>query len=134
MGTAVGTKRSARAANPLIWAIVWLAFYFGARGILESSSLESWQRVIVALAPIPIAAITLATIVRGARQLDELELRIQLEALATAFLLAILFLMTLGLLQRAITLEFEDWSYAHVWAMLPTLYFLGLFLARRRYA
>jgi hypothetical protein len=41
--------------------------------------------------------------------------------------------MTLGLLQGAITRKFEDGSYAHVWAMLPALYFLGLALARRRY-
>lgn len=26
----------------------------------------------------------------------------------------------------------EDLSYRHVWAMLPTFYFLGLVLARRR--
>lgn len=134
MGTAVGNRTSNWLSNPLVWGIVWLVLYFGARGLLESDSLQSWQRVAIALAPIPIAAVTLATIVRGARQLDELELRIQIEALATAFLLAILFLMTLGLLQRAVTLKFEDWSYAHVWAMLPMLYFLGLTIARRRYA
>lgn len=134
MASAVQTRGQTRLGNPLIWVIGWFVLYLTARGVLESDSLATWQRVGVALAPIPVAAVALALLVRGARQLDELELRIQLEALATAFLLTILFLMILGLMQRAVVLKFEDWSYAHVWAMLPTLYFLGLTIARRRYA
>lgn len=124
---------SRRSSNPLPWGIAWLLAYFGARMALESSTLAPWIRVVVALAPTPIAAFALVTIVRGARALDEMQRRIQLEALATAFVLTLLFLMTLGLLQRAVTLAFEDWSYAHVWAMLPTLYFVGLIFAKRRY-
>jgi hypothetical protein len=91
-------------------------------------------RVAAALAPTPIAGAALFTIVRGARELDELEQRIQLEALAIAFILAVLLLMTLGLMELAVTLNRNDWSYRHVWAMLPMLYFAGLTFARRRYA
>ena len=70
---------------------------------------------------------------RGVRQLDELEQRIQLEALAFAFPLAMILLLTLGLLEIAIQLPPEDLSYRHVWAMLPVLYFIGLIVANRRY-
>jgi hypothetical protein len=119
--------------HPLPWVIAWLLAYIVARGVLEQTTLDRWIRLVAALAPIPFAAVALALLVRGARELDELERRIQLEALATAFLLAVLFLMTLGLLQRVVTLKFEDWSYLHVWAMLPLLYALGLAFARRRY-
>jgi hypothetical protein len=90
--------------------------------------------VVAALAPAPLGAAALLTIVRGARELDELEQRIQLEALAIAFVLAVLLLMTLGLMELAVTLNPDDWSYRHVWAMLPMLYFAGLVFARRRYA
>jgi hypothetical protein len=127
------SSRSTRLSHPLLWGGIWLVAYFVARGLLDGTTLPVWQRVAIALAPIPVAAATLWGLVRGAKELDELQLRIQIEALATAFLLSILFLMTLGLLQRAITLKFEDWSYAHVWAMLPTLYFVGLAFAKRRY-
>ena len=81
-----------------------------------------------------IAAAALVTIVRGARELDELEKRIQLEALAIAFVLAVLLIMTLGLMELAVTLNRDDWSYRHVWAMLPPMYFAGLVFARRRYS
>jgi hypothetical protein len=45
-----------------------------------------------------------------------------------------LLLMALGLLELAVPLSRDDWSYRHVWAMLPILYYGGLALARRRYA
>jgi hypothetical protein len=121
-------------ARPLVWAVAWFGAWLVARGVLESDSVPTWARVAAALAPTPLAAAALLTIVRGARELDELERRIQLEALATAFVLAVLLLMTLGLMELAIALNRDDWSYRHVWAMLPMLYFIGLTLARRRYA
>jgi len=121
-------------ARPMVWGAAWFATWFGARLVLESSSVPTWARVIAALAPTPIAGMALLTIIRGARDLDELEQRIQLEALAFAFVLAVLLLMTLGLMELAITLNRNDWSYRHVWAMLPMLYFGGLAFARRRYA
>ena len=69
---------------------------------------------------------------RGAA-LGELERRIHLEALAIAFPLATVLLLTLGLLDLAITLPGEDWSYRHVWYWLPILYAAGLTIAKRRY-
>jgi hypothetical protein len=72
--------------------------------------------------------------IRALRSADELERRIQLEALATAFPLGLLLLTTLGLVQRAVTLSFEDWSYNHVWPMFALFYLAGLMIARRRYA
>jgi hypothetical protein len=120
-------------SRPLVWGAAWFIAWFGARVVLESKSVPTWARVIAALAPTPIAGMALFTIIRAARDLDELERRIQLEALAFAFVLAVLLLMTLGLMELAITLNRDDWSYRHVWAMLPMLYFGGLALARRRY-
>ncbi|HEY5547892.1 MAG TPA: hypothetical protein VIK50_17690 [Gemmatimonadaceae bacterium] len=121
-------------ARPMLWGATWFVAWLGARMVLESASVPTWGRVMAALAPAPIAGAALYTIIRGARELDELEQRIQLEALAFAFVLAVLLLMTLGLMELAITLNRDDWSYRHVWAMLPMLYFAGLALARRRYA
>ena len=121
-------------ARPALWIVAWFVAWIGARVVLESSAVPSWARVIAALAPAPLAAAALLAILRGARELDELERRIQLEALATAFVLALLLIMTLGLMELAVELNRDDWSYRHVWAMLPPLYFAGLVFARRRYS
>lgn len=121
-------------SRPVLWIGAWFAAWIGARVVLESPSVPTWARVVAALAPAPLGAAALLTIVRGARELDELEQRIQLEALAIAFVLAVLLLMTLGLMELAVTLNPDDWSYRHVWAMLPMLYLAGFVFARRRYA
>ena len=121
-------------SRPVLWIGAWFVAWIGARVVLESPSVPTWARVVAAMAPAPLGAAALLTIVRGARELDELEQRIQLEALAIAFVLAVLLLMTLGLMELAVTLNPDDWSYRHVWAMLPMLYLAGLVFARRRYA
>ena len=119
--------------RPGPWVAIWFLSWFAARIVLESS-VPTWIRVVAALAPTPLAGAALLAIIRSARELDELEKRIQLEALAFAFVLSVLLLMTLGLLELAIQLNRDDWSYRHVWAMLPALYFAGLAIARRRYS
>lgn len=118
----------------LVLGVAWILLYFAARALLKSGDFSTGVRVGIALTPIPVFAGFLWQIVKGVRSADEFERRIHLEALAVAYPLAMLLLMTLALLQRAITLKFEDWSYAHVWIYLPIFYLLGLVLARRRYA
>ena len=84
------TQSSTSFARPAMWVTAWFLAWIGARVVLESSSVPSWARVAAALAPAPIAGVALLTILRGARELDELEQRIQLEALAFAFVMALL--------------------------------------------
>ncbi len=114
-------------------AAFWVLSYLGARAALKSLALEPWLKVTVALVPVVPTALFLWCVIRGIRSLDELERRMHLEALAFAFPLSILLLWTLGLLQLAIALPPEDWSYRHVWIYLPLLYFAGLAIAKARY-
>jgi hypothetical protein len=116
-------------------AVLWAATFVGARAALdkELDLQPTALRVAAALLPILPTALFLWCIVASVGSLDEMQRRIHLEALAIAFPLAILLLMTLGLLELAIPLPEEDWSYRHVWAFLPMFYFFGLALAWRRY-
>lgn len=117
-----------------VWAMLitfalWIASYFAARVVMEETAAPTWMQLLVAWLPVlPFAAFLYVT-VKGQRQMDELELRIQVEALAIAFPLSVLFLMVFGLLGEALDLMLER----HVWFYLPIFYFVGLTLARRRY-
>ena len=123
------------AKSRVVWlGILWLAMYFAARVILKQEGLGTGVRIGVALLPVPVFAAFLWHAIRSIRSADEFERRIHLEALAVAFPLTLLLLTTLALMQRAVALSFEDWSYAHVWIYLPVFYLGGLALARRRYA
>ena len=118
--------------NPRLALITWGALYFAARAVLESAE-TPWIRVAISLAPLPAFIWFLRDFIRGLRGLDELERRIQLEALAVAFPLTMVLIMTLGLVQVAIPLSLDDWSYRHIWPFLFVFYLAGLTLARRRY-
>ena len=115
--------------------LLWLAFYFAVRFYLEAHpELPGRGRLLLAFAPVPVFAAFLWSFIRSVRNGDELERRIQLEALAIAFPLGVLLLTTLGLVQRAVELSFEDWSYNHVWPMFAVFYVAGVVIARKRYA
>ena len=115
--------------------VLWLVLYFGVRFFLEANpDLARGVRIALAFVPTPVFALFLWRFVQGVRSADELERRIQLEALAVAFPLGILLLTTLGLVQRAVELKFEDWSYNHVWPYFFLFYLVGTALARKRYS
>ena len=117
----------------LVRGILWMSIYGISRGLLEMSGLSTEVRLGIALLPTPFFVWWLWTWMMGVRQMDELERRIELEALAFAFPVAVILLMTLGLLDLARPLDPDDFSLRHVWAMMPALYFLGLWRAKRRY-
>ena len=126
---------SPRGSTILVVLLAWLSSYMGIRLYLESGAVTTPSfRLLLALLPSPIFATFLWMFIRGLRSADELERRIQLEALAIAFPLGLMLLTTLGLVQRAVELNFQDWSYNHVWPMFGFFYLFGLVVARKRYA
>lgn len=127
------SARRASGRRVIAVGLAWLVVHFAARALLERGGSSDAFRILAAVAPIPLFAAFLWSYLRLVRSADELERRVHLEALVVAFPLSLLLLTTLGLLQRAIELPFEDWSYAHVAFYLPLFYVVGLTLAWRRY-
>lgn len=71
------------------------------------------------------------TVLRGC--LDELQRRIQLEAIALGFSAFTLLLIALGCLERFVVLSPDNWSFRHVWPFSALFYFIGLMVAKARY-
>jgi hypothetical protein len=117
----------------LVRGLLWASVYLLSRGLLELAIPSSAARVAIALLPTPFFIYYLWTWMKGVSEMDELQRRIELEALGFAFPAAVVFMMTIGLLDLAVTLNPDDWSLHHVWLMLPLLYYVGLFRAKRRY-
>lgn len=130
----MNSEKSRRNDRILTSAVILsIATYFAARLLLEIPTLAQPLRLAIALAPVPFFVFLLISWLRSIRKMDELEQRIQLEALGIAFPVAMVLLMTLGLIELATPLSPADWSYRHVWQICLVLYFLGLTTARRRY-
>lgn len=111
----------------------WIGIYAAARCSVELPPDGSALKVLIALTPIVPTVLVLWLIWRGVRSLDELHRRVHFEALAVAFPLCLVLLWVLGLLELAIDLDPSNWSYRHVWAMVPMFYLIGLALAWKRY-
>ena len=135
--------REARSFGPLagrspsravgVSAMLLVGLFLAARLSLEWLTIPSAGRVLIALAPLPPLVWLLIAFSRDLANADELERRIQLEALGLAFPVALVVVMTVGLLQVAVPTQPAQWSYAEVWLLLYVTYVIGLVRARRRY-
>jgi hypothetical protein len=109
------------------------AIYVGAIAALRFVPLSQAAQIAVALLPVPFFAYYILRWVTALRRLDELQRLITLEALGIAFPLALLVVMSLGLMQLAGVRGIEAIDYLRLWPVLFWLYFVGLFIARKRY-
>lgn len=135
METPVPAERAAGDRLSLLGGVAVAVVYPAARAAVQLAGAPLGGRIVIAAAPVVLFLPWVGVCVRSARRLgDELERQLQLEALAFAFPCVFALLMGFGLLERVVNLPPEDPSYRHVWAMCPLFSFVGLFLARRRYA
>jgi hypothetical protein len=132
-GEALERSKQIYGTRLLIRGLLWISIYALSRGLLALDVAPPAGRIAIALLPVPFFVWWLWTWTKGVSKMDELERRIELEALAFAFPLTVILLMTLGLLDIAVPLDADDFSLRHVWAMLPMLYYIGLWRATGRY-
>ena len=87
-------------------------------------------RDLIALSPMIPAAAMAWVILRELRRMDELQRRIQLEALGFSFAGTAILTFSYGFLEG---LGYPRLSMFTVWPLLAVLWIVGLVLARRRY-
>ena len=87
-------------------------------------------RDLIALSPMLPAAATAWVVLRELRRMDELQRRIQLEALGFSFAGTAILTFSYGFLEG---LGYPRLSMFAVWPILAVLWCIGLALARRRY-
>ena len=129
---AVEQTKRIYAGTPLTRTVLAIAAYAVSRWLLETAD-GAPLRVAVALLPAPFFAWFLWTWINGLARMDELERRIELEALGFAFPVSIAFLATLGLLDVALRSASIGGGVWNAWLMMPMLYYIGLWRAQRRY-
>ncbi|MCV2353031.1 hypothetical protein LNV09_02525 [Paucibacter sp. B2R-40] len=93
-------------------------------------SLASPWRDLIALSPMLPGALMVWVILRQLRRLDELQQRVQFEALALAFAGSAFITFSYGFLEG---LGYPRLSMFVVWPLMAVLWMLGLVLAARRY-
>ena len=101
--------------------------------LIEAGNLPTPARATAAMLPAIAMAAFLWVEISFLSQLDELHRRVQLEALAVAFPLAILLVFTVGSLERA-GVQIEGFERPRdLWPLVVIPYPIGLLFAWRRY-
>ena len=108
-----------------------LAYIISATLLRELNDLPAWARLLVAIFPLPFFGWFVIRFTAMLRAADELQRRIELEALAIALPLSVALVMTLALLRSAHILYVADDEYLFMYLLI--LYGVGRAIARRRY-
>ncbi|HJS55979.1 MAG TPA: hypothetical protein VJ765_15615 [Chitinophagaceae bacterium] len=116
-----------------VYAVFWGVSYMGSLLALKSLTPEKEVGVVLSVIPVLAFSVFIYKFYRSIFFMDEVQIKIQMEAVVIAFTLGLLMLMTLGLLDLVITLNKEDWSYRHLVPYFVIFYFIGLFISKRKY-
>lgn len=115
--------------SAILWGVTYIVCFIVVKELSPGKTLG----LILSFLPVVTFVFFIYYFNKGVSSMDEVEVRIQLEATAIAFTLCLLMVMTLGLLDLVVTLKKEDWSYRHIIPYFITFYFAGLFFSRRKY-
>lgn len=117
----------------LIYAVIWCISYVGSLFVLKTLDIPTEAGIVLTVITVLAFALFIYKYYRSIFFMDEVQIKIQMEAVVTAFSLGLLLLMTLGLLDLFINLNKDDWSYRHLVPLFVAFYFFGLFISRRKH-
>ena len=117
----------------VFFAALWFISYTVCLLTIKKASPDTTIGIILSFIPVVTFGLFIYSIIKGVASMDEVQVRVQMEAVVIAFSLALLSLMTLGLLDLVITLKKEDWGYRHLFPYFTLFYFIGLLISKRKY-
>lgn len=110
--------------------VAYVAVLILSLAALARADLSAAVRAAISLAPMLPGLLLCWAVVRQLRRLDELQLRIQFEALGFAFAASALLTFSYGFLEIA---GLPKLSLFVVWPLMAVMWMLGLLIAARRY-
>ncbi len=128
------TTKKASSKKVIFFAILWLITYSISLLVIKKLSPDATTGIVLSFLPVATFALFIFALVRGIASMDEVQIRVQMEAAVIAFSLGLLLLMTLGLLDLVVTLNKEDWGYRHLVPYFALFYIIGLFISKRKYS
>lgn len=117
----------------LLHGLLWVVTYLSCLIIVKEFDPSKAVGIVLSFLPIIPFSFFIYNFVKGVLAMDEVEIRIQMEAAIWAFTLGLLLLMTLGLLDLVVVLNKEDWGYRHLVPYFFIFYLFGLIITKRKY-
>jgi hypothetical protein len=118
---------------PLLWGLGAGFAAAAATVLFVLTKLPLPLRAVAAVLPLLPSLGYIFCIVRMLRRVDELQRRIQLEAIGFAFAATVIVAMLVDLLEQAKIVPAIHWGWAGLWTAMALLWALGNVIASRRY-
>ncbi|MBK8111571.1 MAG: hypothetical protein IPO65_12885 [Saprospiraceae bacterium] len=116
-----------------VYAIIWCLSYVGSLFVLKSYEVPKEAGIVLTIVTLLAFATFIYKYFRSIYFMDEVQIRVQMEAIVIAFSLGLILIMTLGLLDLVITLNMVNWGYRYLIPYFFIFYFIGLFISKRKY-
>ena len=117
----------------VIWALVFAISFPISVFYLSKYNVQTPLALLIIVVNAILFVVFTAKQLQSIKSLDEVQIRIQLEAVSIAFILSLLVIMTFGMLGLVKALKFEEIDSLYIFAMLFLFYILGLIISTRRY-
>jgi len=115
------------------WALVFTVSFIISVFVLSEFSLTvPIILLIITINPLLFGIYTFK-LIQGISSMDEVQIRIQLEAVSIAFVLSLHLAMILGLLELIEKLKLESFSFLYIFPLFFLFYFIGLFISKQKY-
>lgn len=114
----------------LVGLATYAAMLIGSQRFLAGGVESQPTRILIALSPMLPAAFICGVVVRSIRHLDEMQRKLQFEALALSFAGTALMTFGYGFLEGA---GFPKLSMFAVWPLMAAIWFVGVMIGRLRF-
>jgi hypothetical protein len=118
----------------IVTAAIWGASYLPIMYLIKHEYFSKTVSVMLSVIPIITFIIYIYSYIKYVGALDEVKQRIQFEAVVMGFALSLLLMLVLCLLDVAGVLSYDYVGFAFLEIYLMAFYFIGLFIAKRKYA
>jgi heme/copper-type cytochrome/quinol oxidase subunit 4 len=128
-------EHSKKTANQhsVVFALLHVATYLPATWLLTNRVFSSPVSVIIAVVPIITFSIFILKLIKAFSVMDEVNQRVQLEAVVIGFSLTVMLIMLLFLLSLSNISKPAWFGYGHLVACCWLFYFIGWFISRKKY-
>jgi hypothetical protein len=117
----------------IIWALIYAVSFVGGVYVLSRYSLSLPIALLIIAVNAILFGIYTIKLIQSISFMDEVEIRIQLEAVAVAFVLSLLLVMILGMAGLVKQLGLNSISFLYIFPLLFLFYVIGLFISKRKY-
>ncbi len=126
----MGKKNKHLNDRTVLYAFILVFCYFISSSIIKTIAPPQVAGIAITIITIASLAYFLYRYYRSISSMDEVSIKVQMEAAVISFSLVLLLIMTLGLLELFIAL---NWNFRNLVMAFLAFYCIGLFISRSKY-